>query len=645
MSGVNIPITGDASSLVAATNKANAALNSMGTAADNASKKITPAMGSMSSGASKAAAAMGPLGGVLSKISPQAGAAASSIAGMSGAVMGLSGAMEAAGGAAVLLEVALGPIGLAMAAVTVLVAGAVAIYSELEAQSEQTAASQKLLAEATDEVTAANGRVVDGQRTLRDLMGLQTEADVDNEARSKAYAKSREADQKIALEQTRLEGLARATNAIKYKQDLLSQVDALQVQRAALGAAAIDEANAAGAAAVYAFNKKKSDEDAAARDKLAGQAKAAQAKREANASREQAEIEKDNAAAHAEYVKMDAERVAKAREHIDGINEQITATNKLTEAVRRQGMTEWETTAASGAAIDANLRKQIAVNTKLGLDTKALEDARVTNHANTAAALDAIDEERHATEKKTAEDAAQIDKDANKAKKEAAMDVANFMAEQATAGLNAMAEGFGKAQDAANETANQLTSQLIEGDEHYTKSQKAQLVKRIAEQRAAAKEAFALAKAARLAEAVITTAMAVINAYNSGVAVPIAGVVLGPAMAIAAGVTGAISIATIAAEQPSFHSGKLPDEMNATILKREAVLNTTASAAMGRGQIEAMNNGMTAGRSQGPAPIVIGHRVFEAGLKRSLDSAGVLREALHAGAVYGHRSNRRVSSV
>jgi hypothetical protein len=66
---------------------------------------------------------------------------------------------------------------------------------------------------------------------------------------------------------------------------------------------------------------------------------------------------------------------------------------------------------------------------------------------------------------------------------------------------------------------------------------------------------------------------------------------------------------------------------------------------MGRKQVEAMNNGMTGGARGGPAPIVLGHRVFEAGLKRSLDSAGVLREALNSGAVYGHRTNRRISSV
>jgi hypothetical protein len=47
MSSVNIPITGDASSLVNATNKANAALNNLGASADKASAKVTPALGGM----------------------------------------------------------------------------------------------------------------------------------------------------------------------------------------------------------------------------------------------------------------------------------------------------------------------------------------------------------------------------------------------------------------------------------------------------------------------------------------------------------------------------------------------------------------------------------------------------------------------
>ena len=622
MSGVNIPITGDASSLVAATNKANAALATIGVAADKASAKITPAMGSLSGGAQKAAAALGPLGGVLSKISPEAGSAASSIAGLASAGQGLAAAGTAAGISMTSMAAVLGPVGIAVAA---LAAAYYVLDQNLQAVEEQN----KIAADRADQATKRYVAQKDVIKEISDAYavssGNQTAADL------KAIALKEKLQASFQVEKDNaMSAMLAARNAAKY---------------AGAGSDA-DKARILAEERLGAINDRIEYQIGLIDQTTKGDKKKENsAKGVNNALKEQAEIEKANAEAHAEYLKMDAERVAKAREHIDNINDQIKATNELTQAVREQGMTEWETTAASGAAIDANLQKQIAANTKLGLDTKALEDARVTNHANTAAALEAIDAERHAAEKKATEDAAAIDADANKAKKEAAMDVANFMAEQAVAGLDAMAAGFEKAQDAANETANQLTDQLIAGDEHYTKAQKAQLVKRIAEQRAHAKEAFAIAKAARLAEAVITTAMAVMNAYSTGVAIPIAGVVLGPAMAIAAGVTGAIQIATIAAEQPSFHSGKMPDEMNATILKREAVLNTTASAAMGRGQIEALNNGMTAGRGQGPAPIVIGHRVFEAGLKRSLDSAGVLREALHGGAVYGHRTNRRVSSV
>lgn len=622
MSGVNIPITGDASSLVAATNKANAALATIGVAADKASAKITPAMGSLSGGAQKAAAALGPLGGVLSKISPEAGSAASSIAGLASAGQGLATAGAAAGVSMTAMAAVLGPVAIAVAA---LAAAYYVLDQNLQAVEEQNRIAAERAGDATKRFIDQKAVVKEIGEAYAVAAGQQTAADL------KAIALKEKLQASFAVD------VANAQTALSYAKK--------QAQNTGAGSDA-DKARIRAEEGLAAINNRLEMQTALIDETIRLDGKKANSAKGVNdALKTQGNIERENAEAHAEYVKMDAERVAKARKHIDNINDQIKATNELTESVRKQGMTEWETTAASGAAVDANLRNQIAANVKLRLDTQALEDARVTNHANTAAALQAIDEERHATEQKALEDAAAIDAEANKIKREAAMDLANFMAEQATAGLDAMAAGFEKAQDNANKTANQLTEQLIAGDEHYTKSQKAQLVKRIAEQRAAAKEGFAIAKAARLAEAVITTAMAVMNAYSTGVAIPIAGVVLGPAMAIAAGVTGAIQIATIAAEQPSFHSGKLPDEMNATILKREAVLNTTASAAMGRGQIEAMNNGMTAGRSQGPAPIVIGHRVFEAGLKRSLDSAGVLREALHAGAVYGHRSNRRVSSV
>ena len=276
----------------------------------------------------------------------------------------------------------------------------------------------------------------------------------------------------------------------------------------------------------------------------------------------------------------------------------------------------------------------------VGVDTEKLEKARRDNHKYTAEQLAALDEQ-------TAKDAVAADDEATKARMENAKLLADAVAGYAVQGLEAMSAGFEKSYQASVSTAKSLTDQLIAGDQMYTNAQKRELMRRISDQQKQAKEAFAISKAAKLAQAAITTAMAVINALNDGLSVggP-AGLIIGPAAAIAAGVAGGVQIAAIAAEQPSFHSGKSPDEMQATILKKEAVLNSTAAAALGSRQIERMNNGqMQVQQPTGPAPIVLGHRVFEAGLKRSMESAGVLREALHSGAVYGHRKNRRISSV
>lgn len=623
MSTVNIPITGDATSLVAATTKANAALNTIGATADKVSAKVTPAMGSLTGGAQKAAAALGPLGGVLSKISPEAGSAASSIAGLASAGQGLAAAGTAAGISMAAMAAVLGPVAIAVAA---LAAAYYVLDKDMQAVEEQNKIAEERQAKAQKGFEDREAIIKQIDDAYAVASGNQTAADL---------------------------------RALDTKEKLIASFKTEQTAAKAAAEAARDAAKFAGAGSELVKSREKAEKDLAAingrideyvgkvdKSVQADKAKEAAAKAVTAATKRQAEIDRENAAAHAQYLELDKERVDKARAKIGQINEEIAATNALTETVRKQGQTEWEKTAAAGAARDADLREQIATNKILGLDTASLEAARVTNHANTAAELQAIDDKRHAAEQQALDDAAERDLEANKAKKEAALELADAMTGYALQGLDAMAQGFEKSYENANNTASQLTDQLVAGEATYTKAQKAELVKRIAEQRAHAKEAFAIAKAARLAEAVITTAMAVMNAYNTGVAIPIAGVVLGPAMAIAAGVTGAVQIATIAAEQPSFHSGKSPDEMNATILKKEAVLNTTAAANMGRSRIEDMNNGrMNGGNGGGPAPIVLGHRVFEAGLKRSLDSAGVLREALHAGAVYGHRTNRRISSV
>jgi hypothetical protein len=189
------------------------------------------------------------------------------------------------------------------------------------------------------------------------------------------------------------------------------------------------------------------------------------------------------------------------------------------------------------------------------------------------------------------------------------------------------------------EQADKLQAQLVASDAYYTDSQKAELQKRIAEHRKAAMTAFGIAKAARIADATITTAMAVVNALNDGLSVggP-AGLILGPVSAAAAGIAGGIQIAAIAAEQPSFHQGYAPDERSARVLTSEAVLSPAATAALGSGNIAAANAGVMGGGRMASTPVVFRHQTFRPFIKDFLTQPSALSTALNAGKIVGHRA-------
>lgn len=618
MSSVNIPITGDASSLVNATNKANAALNNLGASADKASAKVTPALGGMGGAASKAAAALGPLGGVLSKISPEAGAAASSIAGLSSAGQGLAAAGAAVGISMTSMLAVMGPVAIAAAALG-------AAYYVLSKDLEKVDEANTKAAASSDAATAAFVKLENMKRSITDqnliATGRATKKELELRDALKsvtdAYAPQIKKQQEAvdAITKGNTEWMYSDTAKAKAYTEAKSKLDALNTEQGKYMQLAAQNA-------VMEPKSTKAKKDNAA------------------ASREQADATKELARLQALADAADAERVSRAHAQVEAILSAVDATNALTAATSQLGETEHERVAREGFERDAALKKQIAANMAVGVDTEKLEKARRDNHRYTAEQLAALDEQ-------TAKDAIAADDEATRARMENAKLLANAVAGYAEQGLEAMSAGFEKSYQASVSTAKSLTDQLIAGDEVYTQAQKRELTRRIADQQKHAQEAFAISKAAKLAAAAITTAMAVINALNDGLEVggP-AGLVIGPAAAIAAGVAGGVQIAAIAAEQPSFHSGKSPDELQATILKKEAVLNSTAAAALGSRQIERLNNGqMQAQQPTGPAPIVLGHRVFEAGLKRSMESAGVLREALHSGAVYGHRKNRRISSV
>lgn len=103
----------------------------------------------------------------------------------------------------------------------------------------------------------------------------------------------------------------------------------------------------------------------------------------------------------------------------------------------------------------------------------------------------------------------------------------------------------------------------------------------------AAKSMFAASKAAGISQAVVNTALGITAALT--IPPPV-----GPAQAIATAAAGAVQIATIAGEQPSFHAGGYPDEMRARLLTGEPVLNRQAASRMGLdspGAVAAVNQG------------------------------------------------------
>jgi len=130
-----------------------------------------------------------------------------------------------------------------------------------------------------------------------------------------------------------------------------------------------------------------------------------------------------------------------------------------------------------------------------------------------------------------------------------------------------------------------------------------------AEEKKAALEAFEMAKAASIVQALVSTALAVINALATpGVPYPVA-----LAFSIAAGVQGAIQIAAIAAQQPpSLHQGTglTSDERFTVTRANEGVLTPAAVASLGGMDVVAdLNRSRNATGGMAPAQVTTVFRV------------------------------------
>jgi len=144
-----------------------------------------------------------------------------------------------------------------------------------------------------------------------------------------------------------------------------------------------------------------------------------------------------------------------------------------------------------------------------------------------------------------------------------------------------------------------------------------------------AQKTLAIAQATAQTAVAVTTALATPPAPN----IP---------LAVMAGVAGAAQIATIAAQEPSFHAGgtMYPDEQRARVLGGEAILNRQAAAALGPGGVAAINQGMAA-PSMAPATLQIGRIEAREIARTDIAARGAIPAAIRRGVARGTRGAGR----
>lgn len=254
---------------------------------------------------------------------------------------------------------------------------------------------------------------------------------------------------------------------------------------------------------------------------------------------------------------------------------------------------------------------------------QAFRVARVEAERNTEAEIAAIREE-------AAKKAADLEASRLEKQKADGIGLVNQIGGYARDGLSVLSDSLDKSYGMSADMASRLETQLAESEQYLTDAQKQGLEARIAAQKDAAAKQFEAAKTAKSAEAVASTALAAINAIAQSPPPSPFGLI-GAGIATAAGVA---AVAQIQSQKPSFHSGTsmvqargnmAADEVSATLLKREAVLNPGAADRLGRDNIDALNAGMGGGGGQYRLQVVMGHKILDEPVARTLRMGGRLQ--------------------
>lgn len=346
------------------------------------------------------------------------------------------------------------------------------------------------------------------------------------------------------------------------------------------------------------------------------------------------------------------------------VGEPLSAVEKLREAYQE---------------LDAEILAQIEANQKAGISTETMEQARIDLAKGTAKELEKIRQEEAEALNKANEDAnisrVESFKKTVSAAAEAAKIISDSIGEIADIMLSKWTDALSETRsklDAVSEgldelganainvgalTGDSLTQAYLSGEvaiEDLSAAQQAQLETRLkaektylegveAAQRESAMKAFKVSKAASISEALINSAGAIVAALKLG---PI----FGPPAAIAIGALAGVQIATIAAEEPTFHSGGFvdavsagaapgrsyaPDEVGAKLQTGEAVLSRVGRSTLGDDTIRRANRGEAAAPVVNVTQVYDG-RVIGAAVQDQIKTSSALRRTL-ATSRPGHR--------
>lgn len=541
-----------------------------------ASKKAADAAGDVGDKIGKFGANAGKVAGVLDMVVPGLGGVARGAADIA------DGFEIAALGGTRLLAI-LGPVAAAVAA------GAAAyqyLASELEAVNQKNEEAAKIASatldrtrditrltrELADETAIATGATTDEELAVRN----RTEA---IEAAYREQLQYLETQRASAAAANRGKGLNTA-EAQTYR-DLSAQVEALQAKQA-------DQISTAEGLIRARYAGQRADERAAAA--AAAKADADRAAADAARAAEQAEREKERA--QATYTRT--------------VIDYAEAMRSLT-ADQRSSVSEEERILAAG---QQRLRQldELAQRTEYLALTNAEAEAAQTAAAEARVQIEQdVAEQIAAVREKARQDEAAKATEAREAEAAAALENAQLIAQ----GIGSVGQGLDALATSSADSLGRLQQQLADQSEMLTTTEKAALQERVAAQRNAAIQAFEVAKAAKLAEAIINTAAAVTASLPN------------PIAAAVAGAAGAAQVATIAAQQPAFHSGGIvgapPDEVNARLVRGEGVLSRSGVNAIGGEQAVRAAN---AGIPQTPQPMVIvqqyRHRVYNDFIRQNL---------------------------